>query len=178
MLSDLGEPGSEPASVKRYFAEAKAESDKEFDAARMRTKAGIEQEVKQAGGLSNQAATSEAVSRAMRSIGRGQSQSNASMRFQEANAGLGQTNFLLSALERTGLGLSQGAMGFGNNAIQSGQILSAYGRQNAQAGSTYGSLVGTALGGALGYFAGNPYLGASLGSAAGGAAGGYFFGGG
>jgi hypothetical protein len=177
MLSDLGSPGTEPASVRRQYAQARGELDSGFDAAQKISKAGIEQEIKQAGYRDVQGATGAVVQQAQRSIARSQGQARSALAFQEASSGLNQTNYLLSNIGKVGGSLASGALAFGGNAMQSGNILSALNQQNSQMASGYGSLIGTVAGGALGLWAGNPYLGASLGGAAGGAVGGWIGGG-
>lgn len=175
MLSDLGDPGTEPASVRREFAQARDKTNAEFDTAQKRSEAQITQEVKQGGGQYSGQAVSEIVARQMRLIDRQRTQATSALNFQEAQAGMDQTAFLLNATGQAGFGAAGGALGFGANAVNSGQILARLNQQGAQEGSTYGSLIGTIIGAALAGYTGGASI--PLGAAAGGAVGGWIGGG-
>jgi hypothetical protein len=101
-------------------------------------------------------------------LNRSREQRMRALRFQEAQAGQNQTNYLLSQLTQTGGNLMQGSLGFGQNAFQAGGLLNQLSQQNGQQGSLYGSILGGILGSVV-----SPGAGTALGSAAGGAVGGW-----
>jgi len=172
MLSDLGDPGTEPASVRQQFALTRDRTNADFDTAEKRTQASIEQEIKQGGGAYSPQATSEIVARQMNLLDRQRTQAITGLNFQEAQGGLDQTNFLLNTAGAAAGSAASGSISFGQNAISAGQILNRINAQNRQEGSTYGSLIGAILGSVI-----YPGIGTSLGAAAGGAAGGWYGGG-
>lgn len=172
-LKDLGAPGTEPASVASEFRAARETLMGEYSAEEERAKAAILQEAKSSGMNYSPAAVSEAVSETGRMLESGRARTLRSLKFQEANAGMAETNTLLSSINAGAGSVLGGAYRFGSNALTADQLLAQAIAQRQQQNSTYGSIAGTVLGGVLGYFAGNPVLGASLGSAAGGAVGGF-----
>lgn len=175
MIADLGDPGNEPASVKKEFNEAKRTTNQAFDVAQKVSAAEIKQDILQSGARGFNPRVTEAItSRASRNIEGGRTQALGSLDFEEASAGLGQTNYLLTSMLKAGATAGQGAFGYGSNAMGAGQILSAQSAQSRQQGSTYGAIAGTILGALL-----SPYTGGMsipIGSALGGAAGGYLSG--
>lgn len=177
LLADLGSPGMEPASVRKQYSEARDKTNKDFDAAQAISEAGVRQDILQAGGRGGTPAraTDAIVSRASREIERGRVQTLGALEFEEASAGLGHTNYLLSSLLKAGNTAVGGALGYGANASAAGQILSATNAQNRQQGATYGSMAGTILGALLAGYTGGASI--PIGSAVGGAVGGYLGGG-
>jgi hypothetical protein len=171
LLADLGDPGQEPASVKKEYAQARTQSMADFDAAQKSSEAGIRQELLQSGGRFSPQATAEAVGSSARLIDRSRSQSLSALDFSEANQGMQQTDFLLSALGGAGRSAASGALGFGANASGAGGIMSQISQRNAAQGSTYGALAGTLIGALFGGY------GAPIGAALGGVAGGIYGGG-
>lgn len=179
-LEDLGQPGSVPASVTRAFGAARESVNRDFDTANARGAATIQQATLQSGGAYSPDAVGRATEQFVDSVARDRANTLRALRFQEANAGMNQSNLLLSQLIGQSGTLSSGAMGFGQNALQSSQLLSQLSAQRRQQGSTYGAIAGTILGGALGAagtFGLGTAAGAAAGGALGGAVGGYFGGG-
>lgn len=172
-LSDLGQPGQEPDSVRRAFGDARQSVNQDYAAANERGTAAIRQQALQSGMNYNPQAVSATVAQLGSSLEQQRAQSQRALSFQESQAGLTQTNQLLSMINSGAGNLLSGSLRFGLNALGADQTLSQLYAQNQQQGSVYGSLAGTVIGGLLGTVAGgNTYLGASLGGAAGGALGG------
>jgi hypothetical protein len=169
-LDDLGAPGTEPGSVKRAYGAARTQLNTDFDTSQEQSKLLLAQEAKQSGAIN--APTSDAGKQLGYNLEVGRSNELRALNFQEAQAGLSQTNTLLSSLVGAGGNLLGGSYRFGQNAIQSDQILRSISQANAGIGSAAGGIIG-AIAGTLIY----PGIGTALGSGIGGLAGGFIGGG-
>jgi hypothetical protein len=175
-LGDLGAPGSEPASVASQFRQARETLMGDYSAEQERAKADILQQARSSGYNYSPQAISEATSSASRTLASGEARSLRALNFQEANAGLDQTNQMLNAINAGAGNVLSGSFRFGQNALQADQLLAQAIEMRRRQNSTYGGIAGTVVGGILGsYFPGvGTALGAGVGGALGGAAGGFF----
>ena len=176
--SDLGKPGTEPASVSAAYGDIRSGMASDYAQERTQSAAYLKQQALQSGINYSPQAQSEAFTGLSNQLQSQEAQQLRAVNFQEAQAGLNQTNSLLSNITGTAGNVLGGAFSFGGNALQSDQVLQQYQQQARQQGSTYGAAAGTIIGGILGsYF---PVVGTAIGAAAGGAlggaAGGYFSG--
>lgn len=173
--ADLGAPGSIPANVASEFRTARETLMGDYSAEQERAKAEIIQQAKQSGMDYSPAAINETLATAHQALESGRARSLRALSFQEANAGLAETNALLSSINAGAGSVLSGSYRFGANALSVDDMLSqAIARRRAQ-NSQYGSIAGTIVGGLLGTLAGGQtVLGAGLGGAAGGALGGFF----
>lgn len=181
MTQDLGAPGQVPGSVAAAYGEVRSDMREDFEAERDRGAATIRQRALQGGIGYAGDAIGAATERLGRNLSANEAGSLRALRFQEAQAGLSQTNQLLSNITGSAGSLLSGSLRFGQNALQADQVLQSMQAAAASRGSTIGGIAGTVLGGIAGTFL-LPGLGtaagASLGGALGGAAGGYLGGGG
>lgn len=178
--ADLGTPGQEPASISKAFGAARDQLNVDFASEKDAEAAYVKQQALQSGMNYNPQAVTQTIGQLGQQLEQQRAQSTRALNFQEAQSGLTQTNQLLSGINQGAGTLLGGSMRFGQNALQSDQLLQQLSQQNQQQGSTYGSLAGSVLGGLAGtyLFPGvGTALGAGLGGALGGAAGGYFGGG-
>lgn len=167
-LLDLGAPGSIPASVRAAYGQARERTNADFEHAESAGRATVNQAALQSGMAYNPSALSDSGDALAMELNRARAQRMQALRFQEAQAGQNQTNYLLSQLTQTSGNLMQGSLGFGQNAFQAGGLLNQMSQQQGQQGSLYGSIVGGVLGSIL-----SPGAGTAVGSAAGGAVGGW-----
>lgn len=167
-FADLGVPGQIPPSISRVFGEAKDATIKDFDTANVRGRATIQQAALQSGLHYDPAAVGAATARLGMSLDESRANSIRALNFKEANAGLNQTNYLLSQLTGESGQLLSGAMGFGQNALQSSNLLSQQYQQNSQTGAAIGSTFGAVAGSVF------PGIGTAIGAGIGGLAGAYF----
>jgi hypothetical protein len=159
-FEDLAGPGQIPVSVSRAFGQAREATLKDFDTANVRGRATIQQASLQSGLHYDPASVSAASVQLGQSLDESRANAIRALNFKEANAGLNQTNYLLSQLTGESGQLLSGAMNFGGNALQSSNLLSQQYQQGAQTGGTIGSVLGAVIGTAAG---GNTALGAGLG---------------
>jgi hypothetical protein len=173
-LADLGEPGSEPGSVRRAFGDAAASITRDSDIDNQRARAATLQELKQGGGNLNLPATRETLAALDDSTRKTRATSLRALALTEAQTGLNETNTLMSLLSGAGGNALSGALKFGASGVNAGGLLASISQQGQQQGQAIGSIAGTILGGILGTLAyGQTALGAGLGGAAGGAVGGW-----
>jgi hypothetical protein len=172
---DLGAPGSEPASVQRAYGEARQRTVQDFQTAQEGGKNLIEQQAKQQGLNYEPGAISSATSNLGRTMEIDKSNTLRALNFQEAQQGMSQQNSLINSLFGAGGNALSGSLKFGQNSLQSDQLMQQISARNASMGSTIGGLVGTGLGIALSGYTGG--LSIPVGAAAGGAIGGWIGGG-
>lgn len=176
-MSDLGQPGQEPSSVRKAYGDVRAGLASDYEANRARMSAYIKQQALQSGTNYSPQAQTEVMTTLGNQLQSSEAQQMRALNFQEAQAGMNQTNALLSNITGTSGNILSGALKFGSNQLQTDQILQQYRQQQQQQSATYGSLAGTVVGGLVGSYL-LPGLGtaggAALGGALGGAAGGYF----
>lgn len=177
--ADLGQPGQEPSSIRKAYGDVRAGLQQDYADNRERSAAYIKQQALQSGTNYSPQAMSETMAQVNAGLRNSEAQQLRALNFQEAQAGLNQTNALLSNITGVSGQVLGGSMRFGGNALQSDQILQQYQQQAQQQNSTYGALAGTVLGGILGSIVPGvgTAVGAGVGGALGGAAGGYFGGG-
>ena len=170
--ADLGQPGQEPSSIRKAYGEVRSNLRQDFESVKNSAAATVKQQALQSGMNYNPQAVNEALTTVATNLQGSEMQQLRALNFAESQAGLNQTNALLSNITGTAGNLLSGAFRFGGNALQSDQILRQYQQQAQQQGSTYGALAGSILGTLI-----YPGIGTALGGALGGAAGGYFGGG-
>lgn len=171
--ADLGQPGQEPSSIRKAFGNIRAGVKEDFAANRERSAAYIKQQALQSGTNYSPQAMSETMSQLSSGLRSSEAQQLRAINFQEAQAGLTQTNSLLSNITGTAGRTLGGSLSFGGNALQSDQLFAQYEQQQRAQNSQYGSIAGTIAGGLIGtLLGGQTALGAGLGGAAGGAIGG------
>jgi hypothetical protein len=168
--ADLGQPGQEPSSIRKAFGDLRSGVKQDFVDNRERASAYIKQQALQSGVNYSPQAMSETMSQLSAGLRGSEAQQLRAINFQEAQAGLTQTNSLLSNITGTAGQTLSGSMRFGGNALQSDQLLAQYEQQQRQQNSQYGAYAGTAVGAALGSIF--PVVGTAVGAGAGGAIGG------
>ncbi len=166
-MRDLGQPGSEPDSVSKAFGDARSSIRASYDNSNARGTAAIKQQALQSGQNFNGAALQSTLTQFGSQLDQGRTQSLRALNFQESQAGLNQTNQLLSQVNSGAGSLLSGSMQFGRNALQSDQLLSQLYGQNQAQGAQYGALAGSLIGTLI-----YPGIGTALGGALGGVAGG------
>jgi len=174
-MSDLGQPGQEPASIKKAYGDVRAGLASDYESNRASSSAYLKQQALQSGTNYTPSAMTEASTMLSNQLSDSEHQQIRALNFQEAQAGMNQTNSLLSNITGTSGNILSGALRFGGNALQSDTLLQQYQQMQRQQNSQYGSLAGTIVGGAIGAYVGGPggaTLGAGLGSAGGGLIGG------
>lgn len=169
--ADLGRPGEEPVSVRKAFGDTRLQLNNDYAKSKESSAAYLTQQFKQNGSLGGDSVLGYNQSQLGRNIDTNQVQANRSLNFQEAQAGLNQTNQLISGINGVGGNLLSGSLKFGQNALGADQLLAQVSQQNQQQAATYGSLIGAAAGTVI-----YPGIGTALGGAVGGAVGGGFFG--
>lgn len=167
--ADLGTPGQEPSSIRRAYGQARASLREDFAGNEEVAAATLKQQALQSGGNANPGAVNEAMGLLGQRLASSEGQQMRALNFQEAQAGLNQTNSLLSNITGASGNLLSGSFRFGGQALQADQLLAQYQQQQSQQYSTYGALAGSILG-TIAY----PGIGTAIGGALGGAAGGYF----
>lgn len=170
-MRDLGQPGTEPDSVSKAFGDARTSIQGNYDNSNARGTAAIKQQALQSGMNYNGAAVNSTISQFGSQLEQGRATSLRALNFQESQAGLNQTNQLLSQINSGAGGILGGSLRFGQNALGSDQLLSQLYQQNQSNGATYGAIGGTIIGAALSPYTGG--LSIPIGSAVGGAVGGY-----
>lgn len=168
--ADLGTPGQEPSSIRKAFGDLRTGVKQDFADNRERSAAYIKQQALQSGTNYSPQAMSETMSQLSSGLRSSEAQQLRAINFQEAQAGLTQTNSLLSNITGTAGQTLSGSMRFGGNALQSDQLLAQYEQQQRQQNAQYGAYAGTAIGGLLGSIF--PGVGTAVGAGVGGAAGG------
>lgn len=171
-ISDLGTPGSEPDSVKKAFGEARDSIQQDYSATNDSGVAAIKQQALQSGQPYNPSAVSATISKFGSGLEEQRAQSQRALSFQEAQAGQNQTNQLLSSINQGAGSVLGGSLRFGQNALQSDQLLSSLYAQN----SSEGGAIGGVIGGIVGSYFGP--VGTAAGAGLGGLAGSYIGGGG
>lgn len=168
--ADLGRPGQKPSSIRAAFGDLRAGMKEDFADNRERSAAYIKQQALQSGTNYSPQAMSETMSQLGSSLRSSEAQQMRAVNFQEAQAGLTQTNSLLSNITGTAGSTLSGAMRFGGNTLQSDQLLQQYEQQQRQQNSQWGAYAGTAIGALLAPYTGGISL--PIGTAAGTAIGG------
>ena len=156
--------GAIPGSVSGQFAGLKRDMNTYYDNAKSSSMGTIKQEAKQGGGVYSTEMLSDATRSAGIALERDRAASSRQLDFQEAQAGMGQFNSLMSMLgggARTGMNIGSGALGIEmgalsgiNNTSQMGGFISgasAGAGAGGAAGGPWGALIGGVLGGAYGY---------------------------
>lgn len=164
LLTDLGKPGQEPASVTNAFDKIQKQTESTFAGASEAAPLTIQQQMRQSGYRGSANAFEGASAQALAQIEAARRQSLSSLQAQRSNAAVSQKQFDLSQI----LGIAQGSIGgsFGNtqNLLQ----LAGMDNQNPGGGALSGALSGASIGTSI-----NPGWGTLIG-AAGGALAGYF----
>lgn len=173
--ADLGKPGQEPASVKKAFGDIRTQLGSDYQTAKESSKSYLDQQFKQTGSVGGQRLLDYGQGQVSRGLSSNLSDAQRALSFQESQAGLNQTNQLISSINGVGGNLLSGSLRFGSNALQSDQLLSQIAQQNQSQGATYGAIGGTILGAILAPYTGGASI--PVGSALGGAVGGWFGGG-
>lgn len=169
--SDLGKPGEEPVSVRKAFGDTRTQLNNDYATSKESSAAYLKQQFKQSGSVGGDNFLNYEQQKVGRGIDQNQAQANRALNFQESQAGLNQTNSLISNINGVGGNLLSGSLKFGQNALGADQLLSQVSQQNQQQAATYGALAGAAVGTVI-----YPGIGTALGGAIGGAVGGGFFG--
>lgn len=174
--ADLGQPGQEPSSIRKAFGDVRTGLQQDYAASRERSAAYIKQQALQSGTSYSPQAVSEASTQLAQGLNASEAQQLRAINFQEAQAGLTQTNSLLSNITGTAGRALSGSLQFGGNALQSDQILAQYQAQQRQQNAVYGSIAGTVLGGIFGSIVPGigTVAGAGIGAGLGGAGASFF----
>ena len=163
-MGDLGTPGSEPTSVANMFSQARQQTNQQFNQAEQPSSAAIATQAREMGLDYRPAAMQAAQGSAQTSLEQQRGSVLQNLSFQEAGAGLQQTDSLLARMGNIERMLASGAFGMGQNAIgdlgsmsQVNPWMGALGgaASGAATGATfgpYGAVIGGVAGGALGYF--------------------------
>lgn len=155
-----------PGSVATAFSGIRSDMNTSYDRAKSSSMGTIKQEAKQGGGVYSTEMLTDATKSAGIALEHDRAASSRNLDFQEAQAGMGQFNSLMSLLgggARTGMSIGGGGLGIEMGAIggmsQNSQMGSTLGgaASGAGAGSAagpWGALIGGVLGGAYGYSTG------------------------
>lgn len=164
-LSDLGAPGSEPSSVRAMYDQGRTAVNQNFQQAEAGTNAAISTRAREMGLDYRPQAIESAQLNAQRSLEQQRGNALQNLSFQEAGAGLQQTDLLLSRMGNIERMLASGGLGLYGNALQDTSMMSQVDPMGAALGGAasgaalgtsispgYGTVIGALAGGAYGYF--------------------------
>lgn len=166
MISDLGAPGSEPASVKNAFASIRSTQEGQFDQAAASAPGSVQQVAKSTGYRGEKGAVDSQISDTLYGLESRRRAASRSLQEQESDAALQQRDFEISSILGLGTGGVQQSFGLTSNAIQA----AAQNTSNPWGGAASGAAAGAALGTEI-----YPGIGTAVGAVGGGVLG--YFGG-
>lgn len=166
-MTDLGQPGQEPASVRNAFSQIRNQTNQQFATQAQAIPGQAQYEALTSGYRGGQGAVGSASDQALFELEKQRRSQNQMLTIQETNAGMQQRDFDLSQILGLGAGGFQNSLGFSQNALNAAQSATSNPWGSAASGALsgaatgmtfgpWGAVAGGLAGGALGYFSGRP----------------------